>query len=149
MVKSLIARFSRWLRKTSDKYCTLDIDKDARGLAKCLVHKPLTAEEKAERRRESILRNAHGADRDKAIKHFQHLSSEVDPHEGNKEICDDSVKKVGVNLSVDEIAKRFGEVDHERNLKRAENAIKGVGSWPSPKPVPRKCQDRCKGESNG
>ena len=54
MFKSLIGRISRWVRRKSDRYCTIELNKDARGLAKCLVPGPLTKKEKASKYFDSI-----------------------------------------------------------------------------------------------
>lgn len=119
MVKSLIARLSRWIRKTSDKYCTLDIDKNARGLANCLVRSPLTAAEKTELLKEAILKNVDECDREKVLSHFRKLSMESDPSKDDESIPNDSVKKIGTELpSVNELAKTFDGIDHETNRKK-------------------------------
>lgn len=132
MFKKLTKRVAKWVHKKSGEYCTVDMDSDAEGLAKCLVRPPLTTEEKAERLKEYILKNVGENDQAEVLKHFHQLSMEVDPHENDKEICDDSVHKVGIVLpSVDEVADTFDAVDHERNRKRAANALRGCGTWPS------------------
>jgi hypothetical protein len=132
MFRKLVIRFSKWIHKKSGEYCYADMDKDAEGLAKCLVRPPPTKAEKAERLREAILRNVDEADQDKALKHFELLSQETDPHADNEEICVDSVKKIGIDPpSVDEVAKTFDAIDHAKNRKRAVDALRGFDSWPS------------------
>ena len=132
MFKKLTKRVAKWVHKKSGEYCTVDMDKDAEGLARCLVQPPMTTVEKAERLREYILKNVGEGDQEEVLAHFRQLSMETDPHADDEEICDDSVQKVGIDLpSVDEVAKTFDAVDHERNRKRAKNALGGCDSWPS------------------
>jgi len=132
MFKKLTKRVARWVHKKSGEYCVVDMDKDAEGLAKCLVQPPMTPAEKAERLREYILKNVGEGDQQEVIDHFRQLSMETDPHADDEEIRDNSVQKVGIDLpSVDEVAKTFDKVDHELNKRRAENALRGCGDWPA------------------
>ncbi len=132
MFKKLVKCVAKWIHKKSGKYCIVDMDKDAEGLAKCLVKPPLTTEEKAERLKEYILKNVGEGDREEVLKHFHQLSMETDPHADDEEICDDSVQKVVIDLpSVEEVANTFDAADHELNRRRAKNALKGCGDWPS------------------
>lgn len=134
MLKSLIGRISRWVRRTSSRYCTIELDKDAQGLAKCLVHGPLTKEEKAEKYREQLLRGIRDENEDKVIDHFNDLSREIDPYKDIQEIPDNSVKKVGIDISVEDVQTRtrkvYKEKHEEDSKKSAENAIKGLREWP-------------------
>lgn len=134
MIKSWIGRISRWIRRVANKYCTIELDKNARGLAKCLVRGPLTKEEKAERYRRQLLRGVKDEDKDKVINHFDALSKEADPLKNVREIPDDSVKKVGMNISVEDVQDKTRKVQRENNTANAEKAIKGLIPWPVPSP---------------
>jgi len=131
MFKKLTKRVAKWVHKKSGEYCTVDMDKDAEGLARCLVQPPMTPVERAERLREYILKNVGEGDQEEVIRHFRQLSLETDPHAEDEEICDNSVQKVGIDLpSVDEVAKTFDAIDHATNRRKAENALRGCGDWP-------------------
>lgn len=134
MFKSLIGRISRWVRRTSDKYCTIELDKDARGLAKCLVHDPLTEKEKVEKYHGQLLQGIKDEDKKKVINHFNKLSKETDPLEKTKEIPDNSVKKVGIDISTEDVQARIKRTSGEKidNISKqdAENAIRGLTRWP-------------------
>ena len=110
MFKSLVGRISRWIRRKSDRYCTIELDKDARGLAKCLSPGPPTKKEKEERCRKQLLRGVNENDHDKIIEHFYNLRKEVDPLENEKEISINSIKvnKVDMLTKIDRSSKTHG-----------------------------------------
>jgi hypothetical protein len=136
VIKHLIGCFSRWVRRASGKYCTIELDKDARGLARCLVPGSPTKEEKDEKYREQLLRGVDDEDKDKVLEHFNRLRKEADPLEGIEEISDDSVKRVNTNISIEDVQARTRKVSEHYNEQQskadAENAIRGNRPWPVP-----------------
>lgn len=132
MLRSLVGRVSRWIRRTSSKYCTVELDNHAKGLAECLVRKPPTKEEKAEKYRQRLLRNVSEDNHAEVIRHFKKLGNETDPMENNVEVVDDSIKKIVFDK--EEMRARIEmafreEVVTDAELK-AKHAIDGCGRWP-------------------
>ncbi len=104
ILRRLIGCSFRWLRRTFNYLCQLDLNvKTAKGLASCLVKPPLTVEEKAERLREYILRNVNKSDQEEVIKHFRQLSTENDPLEDVETEVADSVLSGKANISSNNI----------------------------------------------
>jgi len=136
MMKRMIGRFFRWFRKFSDKYCTIDInsDKNAQGLAECLVHGARTEDEKREKCRKQLLQGVSKEDEGRILKHFHALSQETDPLQNDKKISDNSVKKVSTNISVKDVESRIKKVESRDHTKKAEQAISGLQDWPVLKP---------------
>lgn len=130
MFRSLIARICRWVHRISGRYCTLDMDKNARGLAKCIMPDPLTKEEKDEGRLEELLRGVDDDKKDMILEHFKRLSGEIDPLDGEEEIPNGSIKKTGIDISVEDVVSRFEQRDNDNDIVRAKNAMNGLSDWP-------------------
>ena len=132
MIRRLIARIFRWVHKIFSRYSTFDMDENARGLAEFLIPPPLTKEEKDEHQREQVLQGVKPEDRESVIDHFNKLDKESDPLDNVKETPWNSVKKVGIDISVEDVKSRFGQRDDANDTVRAKNAIVGLGDWPVP-----------------
>lgn len=134
MWKKLVGRFCRWVHRISGKYCKIESNRTAKGLAKCLVLDPLTKEQKEEECRQRLLRGVDDKNKDKVIDHLNNLSKEIDPLENTKEIPDNSVKKVGINILVKDVQNRYRkvreEIDENESKRMAEEAIRGLRDWP-------------------
>ncbi len=132
VIKRTVARVCRWGRRLLGKWCTIDLNKDARGLANCLVRGELTKEERIEKYNEQLLLGVNDSNKDKVMRHFNSLSKEIDPMEKNEEISDNSIKKIKIDISEEDVLRNMEITYREFDKKKANMAINGLIDWPVP-----------------
>ena len=135
--RKFVGRFRKWwtdfLLKSPHRR-----DKLATGLVECFASRPYTRKELDAKHFQALLQKLGPNDRAKMIKHFTKLSKETDPSADDREISDDSVKKVGMDISTEDVQARIQTVSETATKQRANDLIRGQGRWPVPPSDPTK-----------
>lgn len=98
--KWFIGTACRWIRRTFDNLCQIDLDANAQGLAGIYASSLKNRKQRERKLEEHILlsKDMNDFEKDKVLEHLKSLSKETDPLENTEEIPVNSVNTINTKV---------------------------------------------------